>query len=175
MNPNRPTLWYREAAKKWTEALPVGNGRLGAMIFGNTARERIQLNEDTVWSGGPYDPTNPKGREALPEIRRLVFARESLKAHRPFGRTMFGDAIPQMQYQPLGDLWLTFPRQSQQPDHQRQLATDMALIMPTPVSEYRHQLDLDEAIATVKFRAGNVTFTWRKRRPATQMAELIGI
>jgi alpha-L-fucosidase 2 len=159
VNSSRPTLWYREAAKKWTEALPVGNGRLGAMIFGDTARERIQLNEDTVWSGGPYDPTNPKGPEALSEIRRLVFASESLKAHRLFGRTMFGDAIPQMQYQPLGDLWLTFPGQSQQADHQRQLATDMALLLPTPVSDYRRQLDLDEAIATVKFRAGNVTFT----------------
>ena len=104
-----PAALVQEPAKKWTEALPLGNGRLGAMSFGNTASDRIQLNEDTVWSGGPYDPTNPKGPEALPEIRRLVFAGEYLEAHRLFGRTMFGEAIPQMQYQPLGDLWLTFP------------------------------------------------------------------
>ena len=59
-----------------------------------------------------------KGLEALPEIRRLVFAGEYLEAHRLFGRTMFGEAIPQMQYQPLGDLWLTFPEQSREADHQ---------------------------------------------------------
>ena len=159
VNPFHPLLWYREPAKKWTEALPLGNGRLGAMSFGNTASDRIQLNEDTVWSGGPYDPTNPKGPEALPEIRRLVFAGEYLEAHRLFGRTMFGEAIPQMQYQPLGDLWLTFPEQSREADHKRQLETDMALVLPAPVTNYRRQLDLDEAIATVQFSAGNVKFT----------------
>jgi alpha-L-fucosidase 2 len=158
-NHTNSMLWYRQPAKKWTDAMPIGNGRLGAMVFGNTANERIQLNEDTAWSGGPYDPTNPKGPEGLPEIRRLVFAGENLKAHRLFGRTMFGPAIPQMQYQPLGDLWLTFPEQSQKVDHQRQLATDQAIIMPAPVSDYRRQLDMDEAIVTVKYRAGDVTFT----------------
>lgn len=158
-NSNRPRLWYRQPAKKWTEALPIGNGRLGAMVFGNTALERIQLNEETVWSGGPYDPTNPKGRAALPEIRRLVFAGEYLKAHRLFGRTMFGAAIPQMQYQPLGDLWLTFAAQTREEDHKRQLATDQVIAAPAAVSDYLFQLDLDEAIVTVKFRAGNVTFT----------------
>lgn len=152
-------LWYRQPAAKWVEALPLGNGRLGAMVFGGTAIERIQLNEDTVWSGGPYDPTNPKGQEALPEIRRLVFAGENLKAHRLFGRTMFGLAIPQMQYQPLGDLWLTFAGQSHAPKHQLQLETDMARIVPNPVTDYRRQLDLDEAIVTVRYRAGDVTFT----------------
>ncbi len=159
VNPTLPLLWYTEPAKKWTEALPIGNGRLGAMIFGNTASDRIQLNEDTVWSGGPYDPTNPKGREALPEIRRLVFAGEYLKAHRLFGRTMFGEAIPQMQYQPLGDLWITFPDQTREAEHNRQLETDMALVVPIPVTDYRRQLNLDEAIASVQFRSGNATFT----------------
>lgn len=152
-------LWYQQPAKKWTDALPLGNGRLGAMVFGGTASERIQLNEDTVWSGGPYDPTNPKGPQALPEIRRQVFAGENLDAHRLFGRTMFGLAIPQMQYQPLGDLWLTFTGQGHPPTHQRQLAADMAMIEPNPVSDYRRQLDLGEAIVTVQYRAGNVTFT----------------
>ncbi|HEX4022649.1 MAG TPA: glycoside hydrolase family 95 protein [Acidobacteriaceae bacterium] len=157
-NPDDSILWYQQPAKKWVDALPIGNGRLGAMVFGGTASERIQLNEDTVWSGGPYDPTNPKGPQALPEIRRLVFAGENLQAHRLFGRTMFGLAIPQMQYQPLGDLWLTFTGQSQANDHQRQLATDMGMITPKPVSDYRRQLDLDEAIVTVQYRDGGVTY-----------------
>ena len=59
------TLWYRQPAEQWTEALPIGNGRLGAMIFGGVARERLQLNEDTLYAGGPYDPSNP---EALDHI-----------------------------------------------------------------------------------------------------------
>ena len=156
--PGNTLLWYRQPAGKWVEALPLGNGRLGAMVFGGTATERIQLNEDTVWSGGPYDPTNPKGREALSEIRRLVFAGENLKAHRLFGRSMFGSAIPQMQYQPLGDLWLTFSGQGHALKHQAQLRTDMAHLEPNPVFDYRRQLDLDEAIVTIKYRLGDVTF-----------------
>src|SRR5262245_36269482 len=68
------TLWYPQPATVWTEALPIGNGRLGAMIFGGIEGERIQLNEDTLWAGGPYDPSNPEALAALPEVRKLVFA-----------------------------------------------------------------------------------------------------
>ena len=61
--PDEPlSLWYRRPAKEWVEALPVGNGRLGAMAFGGVTRERLQLNEDTLWAGGPYDPNNPDAR-----------------------------------------------------------------------------------------------------------------
>src|SRR5579871_3533822 len=67
-------LWYRQPAEKWVEAIPIGNGRLGAMVFGRIADERIQLNEDTVWSGERRDRTNPAARQAVPEIRRLLFA-----------------------------------------------------------------------------------------------------
>src|SRR5712672_2910259 len=67
------SLWYRQPASKWVEALAVGNGRIGAMVFGGINRERLQLNEDTLWAGGPYDPVNSQAREALPEVRRLVF------------------------------------------------------------------------------------------------------
>ncbi len=62
-------LWYRQPAEAWNEALPVGNGKLGAMVFGRTGQERIQFNEETLWSGGPYDPSRDGGAEALPEIR----------------------------------------------------------------------------------------------------------
>src|SRR6478735_1267105 len=65
-------LWYREPATNWNEALPVGNGRLSAMVFGGVQQERLQLNEGTLWAGGPYDPVNPEAKAALPEVRQLV-------------------------------------------------------------------------------------------------------
>ena len=68
------SLWYRQPAKVWTEALPIGNGRLGAMIFGGIEGERIQLNGDTLWGGSPYNPNNPEALAALPEVQKLVFA-----------------------------------------------------------------------------------------------------
>src|SRR3954471_14148889 len=67
-------LWYREPAARWEEALPLGNGRMGAMVFGRVAQERLQLNEDTLWAGGAYTPDTPQAREALPEVRRLLAA-----------------------------------------------------------------------------------------------------
>src|SRR5689334_23506482 len=72
--PDEPlSLWYRQPAKQWVEALPVGNGRLGAMVFGGVTEERLQLNEDTLWAGGPYDPVNPDAAAALPKARQLIF------------------------------------------------------------------------------------------------------
>ena len=68
--PELNRLWYDKPAAKWEEALPVGNGRLGAMVFGGLATERLQLNEGTLWAGGPYDPVNPEARAARPEARR---------------------------------------------------------------------------------------------------------
>ncbi len=134
------TLWYKEPAAQWNHALPVGNGRLGAMIFGGTATEHIQLNEETFWSGGPYDPTNPGGAAALPEIQRLLFAGEVDKAHDLFGRTMMGIPYEQMKYQSLGDLWLFFPGHEE-------------------VTDYRRELNIDEAISRVSYRVGGVGYT----------------
>ena len=102
-------LWYAQPSQQWVEALPVGNGRLGAMVFGGTAAERIQLNEQTVCTGGPYDPTRGGGPEVLPRIRRLVFAGKYLDAHDLFGQAMMGRPAEQMKYQPLGNLRLEFP------------------------------------------------------------------
>ena len=67
-------LWYRRPATRWVEALPLGNGRLGAMVWGGIEHERLQLNEDTLYAGGPYDANNPDALAALPEVRRLIFA-----------------------------------------------------------------------------------------------------
>ena len=69
------TLWYRQPAAQWVEALPIGNGRLSAMVFGGVAEERLQLNEDTLWSGGPYNPANPDARAALPKVRAAPLRR----------------------------------------------------------------------------------------------------
>ena len=133
-------LWYTRPAEEWFEALPVGHGRLGAMVFGRTPRERILLNEETVWTGGPYDPSQEVEPGALEEVRRLVFAGEHLKAHYLFGRTMMGRPVEQMKYQPLGNLWLEFAGHED-------------------VQDYRRQLDLDSAVAAVSYRVGGTTFT----------------
>lgn len=133
-------LWYRAPAKAWTEALPVGNGRLGAMVFGGIARERLQLNEDSLWAGGPYDPINPAARQALPEVRRLIAVGRLKEAQALADRTLIGTPRTQMPYQPLGDLILRWPG-----------LTDEA------ASAYHRQLDLDSATATTRFLAGGVT------------------
>ncbi len=78
-------LFYDQPAEEWNQALPVGNGSLGAMIYGRVEHELIQFNEETLWTGGPYDASREGGAEALPEIQRLVFAGEYAKAHDLFG------------------------------------------------------------------------------------------
>ena len=103
--PSPLTLWYTTPATAWEEALPIGNGRIGAMIFGGVDEERIGLNEDTLWSGGPKDTTNPGAREVLPEVRRLLFAGEYAAAN---------ELCKQLQgpysqaYLPLGELRIRF-------------------------------------------------------------------
>src|SRR6188474_2597512 len=101
-------LWYETPARVWTEALPIGNGRLGAMVFGGTASERLQLNEDTLYAGGPYNPNNPDALAALPEARRLIFDGRYREANDLVARTMMGRPIKQMPYEPVGDLTLAF-------------------------------------------------------------------
>jgi len=88
-------LWYDKPAKAWEEALPVGNGRLGAMVFGKHGEERIQLNEETLWSGGPYSTVVKGGARVLPEIQKLIFAGKPLEAHRLFGRHLMGNPVEQ--------------------------------------------------------------------------------
>jgi alpha-L-fucosidase 2 len=132
------TLWYAKPAQKWAEALPVGNGRLGAMVFGTVARERIQLNEDTIWSGQPYDPTRPGGPKALPEIQKLVFEGKWMEAEALFAKKMMGKP-DQMKYQPLGDLFVEFPGH-------------------TNVTDYCRLLDLNTAIASVSYQANGMGF-----------------
>jgi alpha-L-fucosidase 2 len=91
------------------EALPVGSGRMGAMVFGGVAAERLQLNEDTLWAGGPYDPANPEALKALPEIRALIDAGDYAKATEVADARFMATPKRQMAYQTIGDLKLTFP------------------------------------------------------------------
>ena len=99
-----PVLWYRHPAQRSGDALPIANGRLGGMVFGGIAQERIQLNEDTIWNGKKRDRLNPEALKALPEVRRLLFAGKPLEAEAHEERTMMGIPNRQPPYQPLGDL-----------------------------------------------------------------------
>ncbi|MFC0529339.1 glycosyl hydrolase family 95 catalytic domain-containing protein [Phytohabitans kaempferiae] len=137
---NDLALWYDEGAGgDWLRALPIGNGRLGAMVFGNIDTERLQLNEDTVWAGGPYDPANPRGAAALPEIQRLVFADQWSQAQNLINQTMLGNPVGELAYQPVGNLRFTFPHGN-------------------VASEYYRQLDLTTATASVTYAANGVRY-----------------
>jgi alpha-L-fucosidase 2 len=110
-------LWYPRPASAWLEALPIGNGRLGAMVFGGTDAELLQLNEDTVWAGGPYEPANPKALAALPEIRRLVFAGEWSAAQSLIDSDFLGIPKGELMYQPVGNLRLAFAAEGESEDY----------------------------------------------------------
>ncbi|TFW32922.1 glycosyl hydrolase family 95 catalytic domain-containing protein [Massilia horti] len=138
---NALTLWYRQPAREWLESLPLGNGRLGGMVFGGVDQERIQLNENTIWSGAPYDPANPDAPAALPEIRRLLFAGKQKEAEELTLKSAMGKPLRMSNYQTLGSLALDFPDDG------------------GTVTNYRRSLDIDKAIATTRYTRGGVTYT----------------
>ena len=140
--PTEPlTLWYRRPATNWeTEALPVGNGRLAAMVFGGIDHERIQFNEESVWDGAPAETTNPEALIALPEVRRLLFEGKNEEAEKLAGDKMMGHPSRIKSYQTLGDLVLELP------------ATNT-------VAEYRRELNLDTGVAAVTYRVEGVRHT----------------
>ena len=127
----------------WLDALPVGNGRIGAMVFGGVNREQIQLNEDTLWGGGPYDPVNTNGLAALPEVRQLVFAGQYHQAGNLINQKVISKPSSEMPYETAGDLFLTFPD-----------ATNFAA-----AENYRRDLNLATATAGVEYTVGGVHFT----------------
>ena len=134
-------LWYRQPAVEWTDALPIGNGRLGAMIFGGIHRERLQLNEESIWAGKPYDPVNPKAFAALGPCRELIWQRRYAEAAALASSDMMAVPLKQMAYQPAGDLWLDF-------EHPHGAASD-----------FERSLDLTTAIARVRYQCDGVRFT----------------
>ena len=105
---NSLKLWYDKPAKQWVEALPLGNGRIGAMVFGDPAHERFQLNEETVWGGSPHNNTNPNAKEALPRIRRLIFEGKNKEAQELCGPAICSQSANGMPYQTVGTLHLDF-------------------------------------------------------------------
>ncbi len=133
------TLWYPREAAVWVEALPVGNGRLGGMDYGGVGRERLQLNEDNVWSGGPYDPANPAAFAAYAKARPLIMAGKGQEAADLLKVDGLGNPHSQAAYQTIGELDLDFGN--------------------VTATAYRRELDLTRAVETVSYRVGDVAFT----------------
>jgi alpha-L-fucosidase 2 len=135
---DKNTLWYRQPARVWEEALPLGNGHMGAMVFGGVADERLQLNENTLWDGYPVDPNNPEGLKALPEVQRLLFGNKNNEAVRLAEKTMMGIPNGIKSYQSLGELWFDTPE--------------------TSASGYVRSLDLSTAVAQTSYSSGGVKY-----------------
>lgn len=133
------TLWYENPAEEWTDALPLGNGRLGAMVFGSPLNEHLQLNEATLWTGGPYQPVNPEAASYLQRVRELIFGGCYAEAEALANEHLMARPHLEMSYQPAGDLWVDQPG-------------------PEAVAGYRRRLDLETAIALVEFRSGEVNY-----------------
>lgn len=132
-------LWYDQPAKVWVEALPVGNGSLGAMVFGGTEKERVQYNHDTLWTGTPRDYINPKAKAALPVVRQLLFEGKQREAQMA-ANDMMSVPLNQEAYQPFGDIWMEFP------GHEK-------------AENYRRELDLNTATVKTTYQVDGVTFT----------------
>ena len=133
------TLWYRQPAARWVEALPVGNGSLGGMVFGGPAREQIQFNEETVWTGHPRAYQHPGAVRFLPEIRKLLAAGKQAEAEELAMKEFMGEPVRQKAYQAFGDL----------------LIETQGVGTPT---NYKRSLNLDTGIATTEFTADGVVY-----------------
>lgn len=132
-------LWYEKPATTWVEALPVGNSSMGAMVYGGTYKEELQLNEETVWGGGPHRNDNPEARSHLQEVRDLIFAGKTLEAQNLIDKTFYTGKNG-MPYQTIGSLLIEMPDKGQ-------------------VSDYYRDLDLERAVATTRFKVDGVTYT----------------
>ena len=139
--PSPNTLWYKQPAANWNEALPVGNGVLGAMVFGGATSERIQLNEGTVWAGEQRDRNNPKGAAAVPEVRKLLMAGKIAQADKLADTDIISIPRGLPPYQTLGDLKIDFKGQDAAP------------------TDYTRKLDLNRAVASVSYKSGDTLFT----------------
>lgn len=133
------TLWYESPADEWEQALPAGNGRLGAMVFGGIAEERIQINEETHWTGGPYSTTVEGGYMYLPEIQKNIFEGKPLAAHKLFGRHLMGYPVEQQKYQSTANLHIFFQENKK-------------------TSGYRRWLDMGTGIVHVEYESGGVKY-----------------
>src|SRR5205809_5892092 len=117
-------LWYSKPAVQWEEALPIGNGHMGAMVFGGVVDERIQFNEDTLWTGKPHDYVREGAGDALAEIREKIFAEQDVADL--VRKRFLSDPVRQKAYQPFGDVHLAFAGQDTFTDYRRELDLDTA-------------------------------------------------
>lgn len=131
-------LWYQQPAKTWVEALPVGNSSMGAMVYGGTSREELQLNEETLWGGGPYRNDNPKALESLAEVRNLIFSGKTMDAQNLIDQTFYTGRNG-MPYQTIGSLII------EAPGHEK-------------AKNYYRDLDLERAVATTRYQVDGVNF-----------------
>ena len=153
----RPAIVFDPSeGNPWFQALPIGNGRLGAMVFGGIGVERIQLNEETLRDGGPMDRNNPQAVEHLPELRRLLFEDRHAEAEALLTGRMLGLPPEAREYQTLGDLWLTFDGIEN-------------------ATNYRRELDLDSGIVTVRYDAAGATHTREVFASAPHQAIVVNI
>ena len=135
-------LWYDQPAQTWTQALPIGNGVMGGMVFGTPAVEHIQINEETIWAGQPNNVVNPNAKEALPEVRRLIFEGKYKEAQDLANAKVMPRAVDKnmgMPYQPFGDLYIAMPGHA---DYQN----------------YERWLDLDHAKSVVRYSVDGVKY-----------------
>ena len=151
-----PVLWYQHPAQRWGDALPVGNGRLGGMVFGGIAKEHVQLNEDTIWNGRKRDRVNPEALKALPEVRRLLFKGQVRAVEALEDEKMMGIPNRQPPYQPLGDLNIEFTGHDN-------------------ATGYRRELNLATGVARVTYRVGDATFTREVFSSAPDQAVVVRI
>jgi alpha-L-fucosidase 2 len=131
-------LWYKRPAKTWVEALPIGNSRMGAMVYGGTSHEELQLNDETFWGGSPYRNDKADAKQALPEVRRLIFDGKTTEAQELIQETFYAGQHG-MPYHTLGSLLIN------------QEGVDS-------VSDYSRELDIERAVATTVFKSGGVTY-----------------
>ena len=149
-------LWYQEPAEQWTQALPIGNGRLGAMVFGGVQTEHIQFNEDTLWTGKPRGYEHVGAHKYLGQIRQLLFDGKQKQAEDMAMKEFMSVPLRQKAYQPFGDLYIDFP------DHQN-------------AGQYRRQLDLDTAVTTTSYKVNGTTFTRQMLASADQQVIVVHI
>src|SRR3954471_10009975 len=137
-----PQLWYTKPAAQWNEALPIGNGRLAAMVFGGVDTEHLQLNEETIYAGKRMNRVNPEARANVPIIRKMLLEGKVLEAQALAGKALLAVPLRQPPSEPAGDLTVTFDNAGS-----------------SPVSHYRRSLDLYDGVLTIEYDLNGVHYS----------------